>query len=192
MNKQGSFKISFYLDATEDFILRKQNNSCSKYSGVSFVPCSHLPHPFVPVSSCSALRRIMNVCHLFKQKLCLATFVLLLLQLQNCVHSVLNFYLWCYRKVFFPNEGKKRKSMNDIPISPDPHKTWKQHLPLKTIVNECWYQGKISWVLPGSKLFPITWQSTDRKCKRETKKKRIKMWGNKTTKKSLILFGTTD
>lgn len=48
MNKQGSFKYSFYLDVIGDFIPRKQNYSSSKYSGVTSVPCSHLPHPFFP------------------------------------------------------------------------------------------------------------------------------------------------
>lgn len=51
-------------------------------------------HAFVSIFSCSAVSIIMNACHLFKQTLCLATFVfLLLMQLQNCVHSVLIFYL---------------------------------------------------------------------------------------------------
>lgn len=51
-------------------------------------------HAFVSILSCSAVSIIMNACHLFKQMLCLATFVfLLLMQLQNCVHSVLIFYL---------------------------------------------------------------------------------------------------
>lgn len=57
---------------------------------------------FVPVLSCSAVSVITNVRHLFKLMLCLATFVfLLLMQLQNCVHSVLIFYLLCYGKFFF-------------------------------------------------------------------------------------------
>lgn len=51
-------------------------------------------HGFVSIFSCSAVSIILNARRLFKQMLCLATFVfLLLVQLQNCVHSVLIFYL---------------------------------------------------------------------------------------------------
>lgn len=47
MNKQGSFKY-FYLDVIQVFILRKQNYSSSKYSGVisspSLFPCVLILH----------------------------------------------------------------------------------------------------------------------------------------------------
>lgn len=88
-NKREIFEYFFLI---AQYIIKFQFQMLWGYIS-ALIASSVLFSPLFP-HSCSALSVITNASHLVKQMLCLATFVfLLLMQLQNCVHSVLIFYL---------------------------------------------------------------------------------------------------